>query len=196
MVFPVENTLKKEERLGKKLIESQKRLEDVQRIQQEMKPSNEEIEHIREGFELVKRGNELFDTAYLQNTQKNKEELYDAAFDLFKRSYDEYKNPAACEPISRYYSTVNSFGNEQFNGERRIQFKPWSNIIVSKIKKDSSLSRNYLIKAIKLIKKIPKNLLSLYSEYPINTKLIKDILYYKHELDDSAIKYFILPKNF
>ena len=52
-----------------------------------MKPSNEEIEHIREGFELVKRGNELFDTAYLQNTQKNKEELYDAAFDLFKRSY-------------------------------------------------------------------------------------------------------------
>jgi hypothetical protein len=195
MVFPVDNASILERRLERKLKDSQSRLADVQRIQQEMKPSNEEIEHIRAGFELVKRGDELFKRAYLQNTQ-NKKELFDAAFDLFKRSYDEYKNPAACERISRYYSTVNSRENEQINGYIQIKFKPYSDIIVSKIEKNSNLSRNYLIQAIKLIKKIPKNLLSLYSEYYIDTKSIKNILYYKHHLDDIQTLNFTLPKNF
>jgi len=195
MVFPVENASKLERRLEKKLRESQKRLVDVQKIQQEMKPSNEDIEHIRAGFELVKLGDELFNRAILKNTQ-NKKVLFDDAFDLFKRSYDEYKNPAACERISRYYSTVNSRDIDQWNGSKLIEFTPYSNLIVSKIEKNGVLSRNYLIKAIKLIKEIPKNLLSLYSEYDIDTMPIKKILFHKYELDDSQTLYFTLPKNF
>jgi hypothetical protein len=193
MEFPVKNNTRRS-RLERKLKESQERLADVQRIQ-EIKPSNEEIEHIRAGFELVKRGDELFKRAILQNTQ-NKKELFDDAFDLFKRSYDEYKNPAACERISRYYSTVNSRDIDQWNGSKLIEFTPYSNLIVSKIEKNGVLSRNYLIKAIKLIKEIPKNLLSLYSEYDIDTMPIKKILFHKYELDDSQTLYFTLPKNF
>jgi hypothetical protein len=176
--FPVENLIR-HTRLERKLIKSQKRLEDVQRIQQEMNISNEEIEHIREGFELVKRGDELFNRAWLLTTQ-NKKELFDAAFDLFKRSYDEYKNPNACERISRYYSTVGARGTIITNGSDIHHFSPWSDIIVSKIEKNRELSKKYLIEALILIKKIHKKLSHIYSEYPLITiKAIMHILFHK-----------------
>ena len=148
------------------------------------------------GMQLVKQGEKLYDEAKSEKDARKKEDLYNAAFDIFEKSYKIYNNPVACEYISRYYSTRT---NEEFRHNREfhyiVEIKSWAKDIISKIPKNEKISEKYLIKVMQILRTIP-NRINLFESFGINyasfSSRIKHELYFVHHVSEGTYNSFHL----
>lgn len=148
------------------------------------------------GMQLAKEGEKLYYEAMSEKDPKRKQDLYNAAFDIFEKSYKIYNNPVACEYISRYYSTRT---NEEFRHNREfhyiVEIKSWAKDIISKIPKNEKISEKYLIKVMQILRTIPsKN--NLFESFGINyasfSSGIKHELYFVHHVSEGTYNHFKL----
>jgi hypothetical protein len=158
--------------------------------------SNFDLDNFTLGMQLVKEGEKLYYEAASEKDPKRKETLYNAAFDIFERSYKKHNNPVACEYISRYYSERT---RDEFRHNREIYYivriRSWAKDIVSKIPKNEEISKKYLIKTMQILRTIP-NKNNLFDSFGINyssfSSGIKHELYFVHLVSEGTYNRFKL----
>ena len=106
--------------------------------------ANFDLDNFTLGIQLAKEGEKLYYEAMSEKDTRKKQDLYNAAFDIFEKSYKIYNNPVTCEYISRYYSERT---NEEFRHNKElnyiVQIRSWAKDIVSKIPKNEKISEKY-----------------------------------------------------
>jgi hypothetical protein len=148
------------------------------------------------GMQLAKEGEKLYYEAMSEKDPKRKQDLYNAAFDLFEESYKRYNNPVACEFISHYYSART---RDEFRHNKEINsivgIRSWAKDIVSKIPKNEEISKKYLIKTMQILRTIP-NRINLFDSFGINyasfSSRIKQELYFVHHVSEGTYNHFKL----
>lgn len=158
--------------------------------------ANFDFENFTLGMQLVKEGEKLYYEAMSEKDPKRKEDLYNAAFDLFEESYKRYNNPVACEYISRYYSDRT---RDEFRHNKEINYivgiRSWAKDILSKIPKNEEISKKYLIKTMQILRTIP-NRINLFDKFGINYDMfssrIKNELYFVHHVSEGTYNRFKL----
>ena len=158
--------------------------------------ANFDLHNFTLGMQLAKEGEKLYYEAMSEKDPKRKEELYNAAFDIFEESYKRYNNPVACEYISHYYSERT---NEEFRHNKEINYivgiRSWAKDIISKIKKNEEISKKYLIKTMQILRTIP-NRINLFDSFGINYAMfssrIRNELYFVHHVSEGTYNRFKL----
>lgn len=158
--------------------------------------SNFDYDNFRRGMEIALEGQKLYYEAMHEKDSKKAKNLYNAAFHLFKDSYENYNNPVACEYISHYYSERTI---DDFQHNRKLNFivgiRAWAKDINSNIKKNEEMSKKYLIKAMQILRTIP-NKYNLFDSFGINysdfSSRIKTELYFVHHVREGTYNKFQL----
>lgn len=158
--------------------------------------SNFDYDNFRRGMEIALEGQKLYYEAMHEKDSKKAKNLYNAAFHLFKDSYENYNNPVACEYISHYYSERTK---DEFQHNRKLNsivgIRAWAKDINSNIRKNEETSKKYLIKAMQILRTIP-NKFNLFDSFGINYSVfssrIKTELYFVHDVSEGTYNRFEL----